>query len=196
MAAIKLIPASGGGSVSLAPPNSTSGADVTFTLPTTSQSFGKLLQVVSTAKTDTWSSSAANSSFVDITGFSVNITPTHSSNKIYITGFATISQSTSSAYRMALQLMIDSTAIGIGAADGNRTRCTVGTQGMAHADSSPAFPFAFLDSPNTTSQVTYKVQMMGEHSTVYVNRSGNEGDGNSALTPRMISVITAMEVAA
>lgn len=196
MAAIKLIPASGGGSVSLAPPNSTSGADVTFTLPTTSQSFGKLLQVVSTAKTDTWSSSAANSSFVDITGFSVNITPTHSSNKIYITGFATISQSTSSAYRMALQLMRDSTAIGIGAADGNRTRCTVGTQGMAHADSSPAFPFAFLDSPNTTSQVTYKVQMMGEHSTVYVNRSGNEGDGNSALTPRMISVITAMEVAA
>tara|TARA_R100001082_G_scaffold110064_1_gene88815 strand:+ start:1294 stop:1884 length:591 start_codon:yes stop_codon:yes gene_type:complete len=196
MAAIKLIPASGGGSVSLAPPNSTSGADVTFTLPSTSQSFGKLLQVVSTAKTDTWSSSAANSSFVDITGFSVNITPTHSSNKIYITGFATISQSTSAAYRMALQLMRDSTAIGIGAADGNRTRCTVGTQGMAHADSSPAFPFAFLDSPNTTSQVTYKMQMMGEHSTVYVNRSGAENDGDSALTPRMISVITAMEVAA
>ena len=33
MSSIKLIPASGGGSVSLAPPNSTSGSDVTITLP-------------------------------------------------------------------------------------------------------------------------------------------------------------------
>ncbi len=196
MAAIKLIPASGGGSVSLEPPNSTSGADVTFTLPSTSQSFGKILQVVSTTKTDKWSNSNANTSFVDITGFSVNITPAHSSNKVYITGFATISQSTSSSYRMGLRLMRDTTAIGLGATEGNRTPMTVGTQGMSHGDSSPAFPFALLDSPNTTSQVTYKVQMIGEHSTVYVNRSGAENDGDNALTPRMISVITAMEVAA
>tara|TARA_R100001463_G_scaffold29174_2_gene66475 strand:+ start:901 stop:1539 length:639 start_codon:yes stop_codon:yes gene_type:complete len=37
MSSIKLIPTSGGGSVSLVPPNSTSGSDVTITLPTTSQ---------------------------------------------------------------------------------------------------------------------------------------------------------------
>ena len=37
MSSIKLIPASGGGSVSLVPPNSTSGSDVTITLPTASQ---------------------------------------------------------------------------------------------------------------------------------------------------------------
>ena len=37
MSAVKLIPASGGGSVSLVPPNSTSGSDVTITLPTVSQ---------------------------------------------------------------------------------------------------------------------------------------------------------------
>ena len=157
---------------------------------------GKIIQVVSTTKTDTWSSSSANSAFVDITGFSVNITPASSSNKVYVSGFATISQSTNAAYRMGLRLMRDSTAIALGDADGNRTRTTVGTQGMAHADSSPAFPFAFLDSPSTTSQVTYKMQMIGEHSVVYVNRSGSEGDGNVAITPRMISTITVMEVAA
>ena len=153
---------------------------------------GKIIQVVSTTKTDTWSSSSANSAFVDITGLSVNITPASSSHKVYVT----ISQSTRAAYRMCLQLMRDSTAIALGDADGNRTRTTVGTQGMAHADSSPAFPFAFLDSPSTTSQVTYKMQMIGEHSVVYVNRSGSEGDGNVAITPRMISTITVMEVAA
>jgi len=157
---------------------------------------GKIIQVVSTTKTDTWSSTSAVSSWVDITGLSVNITPASSSNKVYITGFATISQSTSSAYRMCIRLVRGSTAIALGDADGNRERTTVGTQGMAHADSSPAFPFAFLDSPSSTSQVTYKVQMIGEHTAVYVNRSGSEGDGNSAITPRMISVITVMEVAA
>ena len=37
MSSIKLIPASGGGSVSLVPPNSTSGSDVVITLPTETQ---------------------------------------------------------------------------------------------------------------------------------------------------------------
>ena len=39
MSSNKLIPASGGGSVSLVPPNSTSGNDVTITLPTETQTF-------------------------------------------------------------------------------------------------------------------------------------------------------------
>ena len=51
MSAVKLIPASGGGSVSLAPPNSTSGADVTVTMPTASQGLGKILQVVQNSDT-------------------------------------------------------------------------------------------------------------------------------------------------
>ena len=37
MSAVKLIPTSGGGSVSLVPPTSTSGNDVTITLPSESQ---------------------------------------------------------------------------------------------------------------------------------------------------------------
>jgi len=44
MSSIKLIPASGGGSVSLVPPNSTSGSDVTITLPSTSGPVGSVLE--------------------------------------------------------------------------------------------------------------------------------------------------------
>ena len=82
MSAVKLIPASGGGSVSLAPPNSTSGADVTITMPTASQGLGKILQVVSTFKNDTFSTTS--SSYVDVTGLSVAITPSATSSKILI----------------------------------------------------------------------------------------------------------------
>ena len=43
---------------------------------------GKILQVIQTVKTDTWSSTAA--SFTDISGMSLSITPTSTSNKILI----------------------------------------------------------------------------------------------------------------
>ena len=48
----------------------------------TKLSAGAVLQVVSTAKTDTFSSSTG--SYIDITGLSVSITPSSTSNKILI----------------------------------------------------------------------------------------------------------------
>ena len=91
---------SGGNVVSLNSPTSApTSADVAFKLPnadgTSGQAMvtdasgnlsfaatGKILQVVSTTKTDTFSSSTINS-FVDITGLSVTITPT-GSNKVIV----------------------------------------------------------------------------------------------------------------
>jgi hypothetical protein len=53
----------------------------------------------------------------------------------------------------------------------------------------------FLDSPSSTSSLTYKVAMTSESSgTAYVNR-GKENDGDSAITGRFTSVITVQEVA-
>ena len=77
-AKIKLNAASGGGSFSLQAPSSSSNNRV-FTLPdsadatilTSTANLGKILQVVSTTKTDTASSSS--SSFADLTGINVNI---------------------------------------------------------------------------------------------------------------------------
>ena len=51
-------------------------------LPDSAMSSGSIIQVVSTTKTDTFSTSS--SSFTDITGLSVSITPASSSNKILI----------------------------------------------------------------------------------------------------------------
>ena len=58
--------------------------------------------------------------------------------------------------------------------------------------------FAYLDSPNTTSQVTYAVQYLSlggnSPTTLYVNRVGSETAGE--YVGRAASSITAIEVAA
>ena len=52
--------------------------------------------------------------------------------------------------------------------------------------------FNHLDSPATTSSVTYKVQMKVVAGTGYINRS--LGDTDSAGRPRGTSSITLMEI--
>jgi len=53
----------------------------------------------------------------------------------------------------------------------------------------------FLDSPNTTSSVTYKLQIFNSAgTTTYVNRSQNDRD-TSLYDGRVASTITVMEVA-
>ena len=93
MSSIKLIPASGGGSVSLAPPNSTSGSDITITLPsettTLAASTGSVLEeffypcaggTVTTSEGDITFGNVTGvqngtTSHVDLTGSTVAYTP-------------------------------------------------------------------------------------------------------------------------
>ena len=159
---------------------------------------GKILQVVSTTKTDTFST--ASTSFTDVTGFSVNITPSSSSNKVLVTGLVTFGGSDGEAYGYTFNLARviggSETDICIHDSASNRTRATLGTQGFNNGDATNGHSFNFLDSPSTTSQVTYKVRARAENpKTLYVNR-GNEADGDNAITSRFVSTITVMEIAA
>ena len=176
MSAVKLIPASGGGSVSLAPPNSTSGADVTVTMPTASQGLGKILQVVQAVKVDTASSST--NSFVD-TGISQAITPISSSSKILCT--YSVYMSHSSAVVSYINLVRGSTTIFQPSGSPTDEATTVryggtGTVMLQHV-------CEFLDSPSTTNAITYKLQYRAHGGTVYINRYTSDNyHGTSSLT--------------
>ena len=159
---------------------------------------GGIIQVVSTTKTDTFSTTST--SFTDVTGFSVNITPKFSSSKILITGLVTYGGSDAEAYGYTFNLARviggSETDICIADADGSRTRATFGTQGFGPSDATDTSAINFLDSPSTTSQVTYKGRARAENpKTLYVNR-GKEADGDAAITSRFVSTITVMEIAA
>ena len=153
---------------------------------------GSVLQVLQTVKTDTFSTTSQT--FVDVTGLSVSITPTSSSSKILIQYTTnTCADATSTGYSM--RLVRDSTAIFVGDAAGVRPQATVAGSSLNIYDNS-AVSGSYLDSPATTSAVSYKVQMTCTNGTpaIYVNRT--IGDRNTVnYDARYASSIIVMEIA-
>ena len=157
---------------------------------------GKVLQVVSTTKTDTFSASVgASGTTVAVTGLSASITPSSTANKIIV--LFTINGGASGPNPVFVRLFKDgSLSSFVGDAAGSRQR--ISNQIVLPPDSgrNPATSGVFLDSPATTSSVTYDVRVShrsGSTRTVYINRS--ETDANSNATNRSASSITLMEVA-
>jgi hypothetical protein len=151
---------------------------------------GHVLQVVSSTKTDTFSTSS--SSFVD-TGLSVAITPTSSTSKILVLVTIFGSQAVN-ANRSFLKLLRGSTGICVGDTASNRPGAT-STFSANHADIGSTASMNFLDSPSTTSATTYKVQVAvtAGSGSAFVNRT--ESDTDQSQMPRFASTITAMEIA-
>ena len=153
---------------------------------------GSVLQVVQAVKTDTASSISA--SWNDITGLSVSITPTSSSNKILV--FADINFGTNANNGFAFfKLVRGSTDVYIGNAAGSRTRATTGSASSGGANTIHC-GINYLDSPATTSSTTYKIQWFCQNTvqTIYLNRVYNDSD--SSDFSRNPSSITVMEIAA
>ncbi len=151
---------------------------------------GAILQVLQTVKTDVFSTTS--NGFHDI-GLSVAITPSSSSNKILIHYDANIS----SEDLTMVKLLRDSTDIGIGdAGDSNMSRVTQGGQFQGgNNDKVAVYSGSFLDSPSSTSSITYKLQAYKfGGTTMRVNTPVN--NLNATYTGRGISTITVMEVAA
>ena len=168
------------------------------TLPKARLPSGSVLQMVSNTKTDTFSTTST--SYVDVTGLSVSITPTSATSKVFVT--YTINVGFDLYRGVAVQLVRDSTAICIGDAAASRTRASNFTgqdpEGTYIARSIICLNNNFLDSPSTTSATTYKLQMGAINETdgisIYVNRTGQ--DTNEAQISRVTSTITVMEIAA
>ncbi len=151
---------------------------------------GKVLQVVSTTKSDTWDSTTA--SWVDVTGMSVNITPSATSSKILVTLNMMISQ-TGTTNRAYIRLVRDSTAIHIGDSAGSRQQGTAWVRGEGTSYTVENFSVTYLDSPSSTSALTYKAQGGVFNSAgMAVNRDGDNSDGTWNL--RGASTITVMEI--
>ena len=153
---------------------------------------GKINQVVQTVKTDIFTSTTA--SLTDVTGFSVSITPTATSSKVLV--MAQYNLGVSSGYKMYSSLLRGSTEIYKGDAAGSRVRVSFGSKANAN-DDVRAVSHIFLDSPNTTSATTYKIQAYPENGgTLVFNASKNSNDSDQAIYSRDAASITVMEVLA
>jgi hypothetical protein len=154
---------------------------------------GKVLQVVQTTKTDRFATSSAT--LVDITDLSVSITPSSASSKILIMFTLGSLQNNGNNSRAFASLIRGSTAIIIGdAGTGHEHTIGVCFRSNSGPDTQVSQSFQYLDSPNTTSSTTYKIQATvgsdGNNLQINGAYSQTAESGNTAST------IIAMEIAA
>jgi len=149
---------------------------------------GKVLQVVSVTKVDTFTTSST--SYVDITGLTATITPSSASSKILVLTKVAVNENTTDI--ASIQLLRGATAIGGGTAVGSRGSAT--SSFYAGAYGTGVMDVNYLDSPASASAQTYKIQCLTSGSNLRINTSYN--DDNSASRHRTSSTITLMEISA
>lgn len=158
------------------------------TLSATGSGGGKILQVVQETKTDT--ASVTGGTYTSV--FSGSITPSSASSKVLVIVMLSVGGATGNG--AFIRLMRNSNAIIVGDAAGSRVQCTT----MNYTNIATGFmgvPVAYLDSPATTSAVTYDIEFASlSTGVVYLNRSAN--DSNSTAFSRGASTMIMMEVGA
>ena len=156
------------------------------------QGNGSVVQVVTTTKTDVFSTTST--SMTDVTGMSVNITPTTNTNKILVLfDIATgRTHQTDCSFQLVRQVSSSDTIINACATDSSTSMV------FTYGDSSHIgwerlhATYQVIDSPATTSEVNYRIRtnIYDSVATQYVNRCGNSSNTSGSST------ITVMEVVA
>jgi len=156
---------------------------------------GGIIQIVQALKTDAFSTTST--SFVDITGMSLTITPQSSNSKILID----VCINHGADQIGGLRVLRGSTPVGISTAvsGSNQVNASFG----AHRTNNITTNYVgckFFDSPATTSETTYKLQVfMDNHLSLNaqifnLNKPENPDNLNQPRIVGTISSITAYEV--
>ena len=144
-----------------------------------------VVQVVSTTLTTATTFSSGD--WTDLSGLSVTITPSSSNNKILI--MANINASYDDAGM--LRVLRDSTVVGSGTEGNDADKRGFAMVRQGATNEVDTYSITHLDSPATTSAVTYKIQgnRDGGSGTAYINRRNSNADYSTS------SHITLMEIA-
>ena len=160
---------------------------------------GHVINTYQATKTDV--QAVNNFAMVDVTGLSITLTPKSASSKFLIHYRVPCSGNYFTTY---LNLLRDTTILGANAdgAGDNRLRVTSvqvsdqtisNSHGIMHVHT-----HAFLDSPATTNQITYKIQHCsrgsGNSHTNYINRSVPDR-AQGEYDARTISTMVIQEIA-
>ena len=139
------------------------------TLDSGNISAGKVLQVVEARKTGKFATTSG--SFTDVPSLTANITPAASSNKVLVRAVVSVGMG-GGGIDGFFRLLRGTTAIKV-------DQCTR----MGSSEENPTIVMERLDSPSSTSAVTYKIQCKVSSNELFVNRDGsNDQLGESTIT--------------
>ena len=158
---------------------------------------GAIIQVAHTTKNDYFST--GSTSFTDVTGLSVTITPASSSNKIFICACVQYSSAGSGGSRVQWRILQShaggTAAIATGGANGSNLEVSAGSEATGGGGNMKSATVNFLDSPARTDAVTYKIQAIAPDGADFrLNRPVN--DSTASSYHQTASHITVMEVVA
>jgi len=150
---------------------------------------GNILQVVETPYTAAYTSTVSNT--WSSTPISASITPTSASSKILVMCMPTMGGYDTDSH---IRLTRNGSSIFQGDSDGgSRVEATIGNWICSINSSAVETPFLVkVDTPGTTSQVTYALQHYTRRNTFCINRSGN--DSNDTQHGRYVSNIVLIEI--
>lgn len=153
-------------------------------------SAGKILQVIQAFKQDTFS--VNTNTWTNITGLNVNITPSSTSSRILLLSNIFCHGSGNAFLRMTR----NGTVIGVGTQVGAREGVAAGDAYNPDDNRNQTFSMMYVDSPSSTSSVSYWAQTRAEQASgyiTYVNRQTTDIDSNNR--PRYASMLIALEIA-
>jgi len=140
---------------------------------------------------------SSSGSFVDITNLSITMTPSSATSKFLL---SCVIDAGGSQHFNFMRFVRNGTQIVQNDTIGNRTTghfsFTTTNNGSSNYVKLPIHS-QVLDSPNTTSNVTYKVQFSSrsDMGTAYINRSTRNQDASGGYDNRGISTFTVLEIA-
>jgi hypothetical protein len=147
---------------------------------------GSVLQVKSATETST--TTMTTSSYADVAGLSVSITPSSTSSKILV--IVNILISPANNMGVLWKVVRDATDIAVNNASSISTGGNYSEAGSNARVVWNGNSISHLDSPTTTSAITYKVQARGTTSSTFgINRRTSGADFGG------VSSITLMEIA-
>ena len=159
-----------------------------------------IVQVKQSIKTDVTTTNSVGT--FDISGLSVSITPNASDSKILVLSNVCGHTHNGQGGVWQIKRTVSGSSTTLSLADSSSSRMRSSFSGHLYtgdgggaAQIMMSASASILDSPNTTSAITYQVVMISRGTNLYcVNRT--EGDYNSDDNTRGVSTITVMEVAA
>lgn len=152
-----------------------------------------IVQIASTTLTSAFTSTS--NSWTNWTGLSASITPRSASNRILVQLTSAVSNDTANTWQF-VKIQRNGTDMVLGDAAGSATRSfSIGAFGNNTLTPFIIVPLTgiYLDSPATTSSVTYQAQVIVTNGgTAVFGRTSNTTDANRGTCP---STLTIMELA-
>jgi len=155
---------------------------------------GKVLHIEQVVKTDTTSTTVLYSAVADITGMTVTMPASVATSRYLVFWALSLGVTANESFALVLTRVVGGVEVTplLGDTAGSRKRAS-SAQMTPHAEGVVGSAIQYLDSPATTSAVTYKIKWgLNYAGTGYLNRGVNDTDAANYV--RTASSITVMEI--